>query len=368
MNTALHTWNQLPGEDQPLEPYLREGLQQLLKAAAGARACVVFPAPQEGQPPLTVGQTAAGESCSPEDIPSWEALTSREEPPPAGTLLLSLPGIEGGWLYIEAPHPLDETRRALAATFASLAALLHQTRRWKAAFHTARAEKARYVSVISHELRLPMTSIKGYTDLLLKGMTGALNEMQTNFLGVIRNNVERMSGLISDLSDLSKAESGRLKMQSQAFPLAMQVQKAAESWQEACAGKQQTLHLDLPADLPMVQGDPQRVAQIVSILLKNAHLYTPEGGQITVRARPEGETVRLSVQDTGIGITSEDAECVFEQFFRSDDQRVRDHPGWGLGLSVAQALARLMDGEIGFESAPEAGSTFWVRLPAAKAE
>jgi len=364
MNTALHTWNQLPGDDQPLEPYLRKGLQQLLEATTGRRACLVFPA-QTGQPALTIGQTAAGTPCAPADIPGWERLASGQEPPSDDRLLLSLPGIEGGWLYLEASQPLDESRRALATTFASLAALARETRRWKMAFHMARAEKAQYVSVISHELRLPMTSIKGYTDLLLKGMTGALNEMQTNFLGVIRNNVERMSGLISDLSDLSKAESGRLKMQSQAFPLAMQVQKAAETWQQACAEKKQTLHLELPADLPMVQGDPQRVAQIVSILLKNAHLYTPAGGQITVRASAAGDMVRLSVQDTGIGIASEDAEHVFEQFFRSEDQRVRDHPGWGLGLSVAQALTRLMGGEIGFESKAENGSTFWVRLPAA---
>ncbi len=365
MKTALHIWTQLPEQDQPLETYLTQGLQRLLDVTHGDCALITFPRETEGQVPLEVGQTAQGGTCSPGSIPQWEAYTSGEAQPPQNVLLYPLPGIPGGWLYLGADHPLDDNNRALGAVFASLAALIYENRTLQNDLQAAREDKARFVSVVSHELRLPMTSIKGYTDLLLKGMTGALNDMQTNFLTVIRNNVERMSRLISDISDLSKAESGRLTMQSTAFPLLMQVQKAVEAFQEACEGKKQHLEVDIPGDLPPVQGDPQRVTQITEILLRNAHLYTPEGGSITLRGRLQGEDIRLEVTDSGIGITTDDAARIFEQFFRSEDQRVRDHPGWGLGLSVAQALVHLMDGEIGFESAPETGSTFWITLPVA---
>ncbi len=365
--TALQTWNHLPDESLSLEAYLSAGLRRLVKSTAGRRALLVCPPPEAGGSPLEVGVTAEGASCTPRDIPSWEDYLAGGRTPPPDIVIVPLPDTPGGHLYLEGSAPLDETARTLAHTFGIRAALLCTASRWKTAYAEARKEKAAYVSVVSHELRLPMTSIKGYTDLMLKGMTGTLNEMQTNFLGVIRNNVERMSRLITNLSDLSKAEEGRLKLQISAFPPREAAEKAAAAIRGALEERQQRFVQDIPADLPYVQADPQRVSEILDILLRNAVLYTPEGGEIRLAARQEGNGILLEVSDNGMGITEADAERIFERFFRSEDQRVRDHPGWGLGLSVARMLVELQGGTLTFESRAEGGSTFQVRLPAAPA-
>ncbi len=370
MNTilrALQTWNRLPQEADPLEVSLKVGLRRLVESAGGTRALFVAPAMDEKSPPLEVGLTAEGAPFSTGDIPHWEALLFGEREMPPGVLLLSMQEPPEGRLYLEAGHPLGEAERTLAETFGTIVGLLYEKRRWKAAYEHARKEKSAYVSVISHELRLPMTSIKGYTDLMLKGMAGEVNEMQTNFLGVIRNNVERMSRLIANLSDLSKAEEGRLKLQIAAVAPAEVIQKAIAAMETTLTERKQHLGQDIPADLPRLQADATRVAEILTILLRNAALYTPEGGDIRLTAQEEGEGVLFRVEDTGMGIAEEDAPRVFERFFRSEDQRVRDHPGWGLGLSVAQMLARLQGGRLTFESRPEQGSIFSLWLPAAEA-
>ncbi|HEB66030.1 MAG TPA: HAMP domain-containing histidine kinase [Chloroflexi bacterium] len=368
MNTilrALQAWNRTPEGDETLESYLQAGLRALLESTGGRRALFVAPAMEEGEAPLEVGLTAEGAPLAASDLPEWEALLAGEREIPAGVLLLSMQEPPEGRLYLESAQPLGEAERTLAEAFVTLAGLLYEKRRWQAAYRRARREKASYVSVVSHELRLPMTSIKGYTDLMLKGMAGAVNEMQTNFLGVIRNNVERMSRLIANLSDLSKAEEGRLKLQITSVAPAEVAQKAAAALEETITGREQHFIREVPGDLPNVRADASRLEEILTILLRNAALYTPSGGTIRLTAQSEGEGVAFLVEDTGMGIADDDAPRVFEQFFRSEDQRVRDHPGWGLGLSVARMLARRQGGSLTFETVPEEGSVFRLWIPAA---
>ncbi|RPI22547.1 MAG: sensor histidine kinase [Chloroflexota bacterium] len=226
--------------------------------------------------------------------------------------------------------------------------------------------KAKFVSVVTHELRIPMTSIKGYTDLMRKGMVGPVNDMQTEFLNIIRNNVERMSALVSDLSDISHAESGRLKLQLAPISLPAVITESLNNLRPKIDEKGQTLECDIPEDLPNVNADQSRVVQVMNNLLSNATKYTPQGGKVCVRAYQQGDCVRVEVSDNGIGISVEDQGRLFSQFFRSDDPAVREEPGWGLGLSIAKMLVDLMDGEIGATSALKEGSTFWFTLPVVK--
>jgi signal transduction histidine kinase len=239
------------------------------------------------------------------------------------------------------------------------------------AVQEANQAKSKFVSVVVHELRIPMTSIKGYADLLRQGAVGPINDAQMSFLDVIRNNVNRMSALVSDLSDISRVESGRLALKRDWISLAEQVQQVAGSLGPRIAEKKQSLLVEIPADLPPVYADPHRIAQVLTNLLSNAWKYSPEGGSIRVSAglKPPDSHGRqaawLEVADSGIGIAAEDQARLFTQFFRSEDPAVREQPGWGLGLSVARSLVHLMGGEIGARSTHGRGSTFWVTLPTA---
>jgi signal transduction histidine kinase len=227
----------------------------------------------------------------------------------------------------------------------------------------AKLEKAKFVSVVSHELRLPMTSIMGYTDLLKQGMTGVINEQQLKFLTVIRENVGRMSALISDLSDIYKVESGKLHLEPIALPMRGMVERAVEAHQEELGKKSQRVSIHVAGDLPRVYGDPNRVEQILANLVDNASRYSPEGGEIEIRGKVVGNVIHTSIKDQGIGISKEDQSMLFTQFFRAERTEVREQKGWGLGLSVVKNLVGLMGGEVGFESELEKGSTFWFTLP-----
>jgi signal transduction histidine kinase len=227
----------------------------------------------------------------------------------------------------------------------------------------ANEDKSNFVSVVSHELRLPMTSILGYTDLLKGGQVGEVNQQQVEFLNVIRNNAERMSLLVSDLSDISKIEVGRLHLEPAMVALHGYVQEALTSLRPKLDEKRQAVDVRVPESLPRVYADPNRLTQILTNLISNASKYTPENGKIAVQAQAKDGYVRVTVQDSGIGISEEDQANLFTQFFRSEAAQVREEDGWGLGLSVAKRLVELMGGEIGAESQLGVGSIFWFTLP-----
>jgi signal transduction histidine kinase len=230
----------------------------------------------------------------------------------------------------------------------------------------ANQSKTKFVSVVTHELRIPMTSIKGYTDLLRQQAVGPINEQQLNFLNVVRSNVERMSALVADLSDISRIESGQLKLECNSISLEKYIDEALRNLRPKIGEKGQSLEVDLPLDLPMVRADANRLVQVLNNLVSNAWKYSPAGGKIHLTASREGEFVRLAISDNGIGISEEDQSQLFSQFYRSEDPFVREEQGWGLGLNVSRHLVELMGGTIGVRSAYQAGSTFWFTLPVAK--
>jgi signal transduction histidine kinase len=227
-------------------------------------------------------------------------------------------------------------------------------------------EKAEFVSIVAHELRIPMTSIMGYSDLLKKGALGELNEQQLNFVSVIRENVGRMSTLVTNLSDIYKVESGRLRLEPIALPMRGMVDRTLETFQKKLDKKGQSVAVDIAEDLPKVFADPNRVEQILNNLIENASLYSPEGSQIEIMGKIEGDFIRTSIKDHGLGISLEDQTKLFTQFFRSEQMEVREEKGWGLGLRVVKNLVKLMGGEVGVESELGQGSTFWFTQPLAE--
>jgi signal transduction histidine kinase len=254
---------------------------------------------------------------------------------------------------------------AFLLRLAEHAALALENTRLYRAVHQANLAKSQFVSFVSHELKSPMTSIRGYADLIQQGTVGSVTEQQKEFLTTIVDNVDQMAALVSDLSDISRIETGQLRLQQAEVPLARYIRETATGMRPQMEAKSIKLDLEVPADLPPVWADRTRLVQILTNLLSNAVKYTPAGGKVSVRARVEDEKATVRVVDTGIGMSVEDQAKLFTQFFRSDDPAVRDQPGWGLGLNVTKRLVEIQGGQIGVTSERGKGSTFWFSLPLA---
>ncbi|MGC9469354.1 MAG: sensor histidine kinase [Anaerolineae bacterium] len=239
------------------------------------------------------------------------------------------------------------------------------------ALEAKEAARQAFVSLVAHELRVPMTSIKGYTDLLLKGIVGPVNKAQSDFLTTIRTNVERMAKLLTNLSDINKIDGERLKLAFEPVPVANAIKEVFAALDPIAQEKAQTVTVRVSDALPPLWADRERFVQILRSVLENAVQYTPRGGTITIEAQPVPKKpgqVLISVQDTGIGIPEEEQARIFEMFFRASDEQTREIPGHGLSLHLSKRLAELQGGTIWFESERGSGSTFYLRLPIAASQ
>ena len=226
--------------------------------------------------------------------------------------------------------------------------------------------KSDLISIVSHQLRTPMTSIKGYTDLLYLETVGEINEAQRRFLSIIKSNADRLALLANDLLDISRIESGRIRLNLEFIHISAIIEEIAASLRGQIEEKGLGLKLDMPESLPPIYGDRDRVTQILTNLMDNARRYTRAGGQIIVSAQTKGNFLQVSVADTGIGIAPEDQEKIFGRFYRADHPLVQEVAGTGLGLSIVKAFVEMHGGEIWVESEPGRGSTFSFTLPLAE--
>jgi PAS domain S-box-containing protein len=225
--------------------------------------------------------------------------------------------------------------------------------------------KSAFVSSVSHELRIPMTSIKGYTDLLLMESTGPLNEKQTEFLKIIQDNSGRLTTLVNDLLDISRLETGRMELKLAKVDLSRVTGDVMTALRPGADGKKQALTNEIPDTLPPVLADGDRVAQVLINLIGNAIAYTPDEGHIRVLGRLLDSYVQVDVIDDGIGIALEEQGKIWERFYRSERPEVREQTGTGLGLPIVRSLVELQGGKVWVESQPGDGSTFSLTLPIA---
>lgn len=225
-------------------------------------------------------------------------------------------------------------------------------------------ENAEFWKTAIHELRTPMTSIRGYSDMLSNpSMGGQLNDMQKQLLAVVRTNSRRMENLLSDFSVLNKLRAGvlQIKPKLDTFKnIAMMVQKRTET-QEAELGR--VLNVDVPTGLPMLQTDGEHLSMALHKLVENGLRYSPaEGGHVDLTATADGSTVVISVSDNGIGMTPEEITKLGKPFFRADNDVVRAYKGSGLGVAIAYMLIASLGGQIRVESTPGKGTRWIIRM------
>jgi two-component system sensor histidine kinase/response regulator len=231
--------------------------------------------------------------------------------------------------------------------------------------------KSEFVSIASHELRTPLASIKNAVQLILRGKTGEINENQAKFLQMAERNIDRLTSLLNNLLDLSRIESGKVLVNFEEIGLRGTIEFTLSSFKPQADAKSVKLMMDVPADLPSVYGDREKLEQILTNLIGNAIKFTPEGGEITVSAKPFHENkniVAISVRDSGIGIPEDELEKVFEKFHQVEGSLTRTVTGTGLGLAITKGLVEASHGSIWVESEIGKGSTFTFTLPISEGE
>ncbi|MDF2629323.1 MAG: VicK [Symbiobacteriaceae bacterium] len=222
--------------------------------------------------------------------------------------------------------------------------------------------RTEFVSNVTHELRTPLTSIHGFAETLLEG---ALDDPETarHFVSIIHRESEHLSRLIEDILDLSRIEGGRWKVKREPVHLHDVAADAVGRLTTKAEGLGVDLRIRVPADLPEIEGDSVRLAQVLLNLVDNALKYTPAGGSVTVSAEEAGKLLRVKVTDTGTGIPKADLPRIFERFYRVDKARSRSTGGTGLGLSIVKHIVEAHGGSVGVDSDLGRGTTFYFTLP-----
>ena len=222
-----------------------------------------------------------------------------------------------------------------------------------------------FVANVSHELRTPLTNVRGYAETLMSA-DDIDRDIQMRFLGVISSEADRMTRIVKDLLTLTRLDYNRMEMHMQRMDLRELGQKAAAAMEGQAKSQGLTLTCDLPAEMPAVTGDPERIQQVIINIITNAIKYNKPQGSIAITGGVEAGQVFLRVEDTGIGVPKADLERLFERFYRVDKARSRESGGTGLGLAIAKQIVETHGGRIGFDSEYGKGSIVTLYLPRAK--
>jgi len=223
--------------------------------------------------------------------------------------------------------------------------------------------KSDFTSMISHELRTPLTSIKNAIDIMSTEKTGPLNQNQRRFLDMASRNINRLANLINDVLDLSKIEVGEMRYTFEEIDLSDLLFHMESTFQLQAKDKSIALSLNLTPPLPSIRADSSRIEQVLCNLLSNAVKFTPENGQVVLSAKAAENNLEISVTDTGVGISEEEQNWIFDPYYQAGDQVARASTGTGLGLSIAKQLVEAHGGRIAVECKTGLGSRFSFTLP-----
>lgn len=227
---------------------------------------------------------------------------------------------------------------------------------------TAEASRHDFVSQATHELRTPLTNIRLYVETAQTDGEDD-KELRGECLNVINRESQRLERLVTEMLSVSEIEAGSMTIRKDDVRLDQLFKSLQQDYSGSAAKKNIELRFDLPPKLPAVQGDRDKLTVVIQNLLGNAVKYTPENGEVNVSVDLSATELNIEVRDSGIGISEEDQQHVFEKFYRANDPRLGDITGSGLGLALAHEIVRLHGGEMSVESVLNEGSTFRVALP-----
>lgn len=226
--------------------------------------------------------------------------------------------------------------------------------------------KSSFVSIASHELRTPLTSIKGLIENLLDGLAGQLTERQGFYLSRVHANIERLTRMIGDLLNLSKIEAGIIELKWESVDMPELVTEILDTFQLTAEDKSISLACHQHGEIPLIQGDRDKISQILTNLVHNAIKFTPSHGSISVElSTQEGRTLRVCVTDTGCAVAPDELDIIFDRFVRAKSAP-SGAQGAGLGLAITKHLVKLHGGHIGVTSTLRKGSSFYFTLPIAQ--
>ncbi|USG66201.1 cell wall metabolism sensor histidine kinase WalK [Brevibacillus ruminantium] len=251
----------------------------------------------------------------------------------------------------------------LAQTINTLAGRLERVEQER---HHLEQVRNDFLANVSHELRTPLTAMQGFLEALQDGLVEE-EEARQKYYAVMYSETLHITRLVDDLMDLMKLENNELALAKFPIDVGGVIDKVVLAFRPEAEEKGVEILVEMPEKLPKVYADKDRIAQIMKNLVKNAIKFTDEG-TIRLSARSEAEWVEISVADSGVGISADDQERIWERFFKVDRGRSKKNKGTGLGLAIVKELVELHDGEVTLTSEPGKGSTFSVRLPAMDCE
>ena len=223
--------------------------------------------------------------------------------------------------------------------------------------------KSEFISVVSHQLRSPLSNLRWAIELLTSGRINGVSEKQLEYFKILKENSARMRELVSDLLTVSRLETAKLPLKQKEISLEDLAREIIEELEAFAGASNVKLALKAPKNLPKVFADPSQVRLVIENLLDNAIRYIKEKGKVEMKLERTDKYCRFEIKDTGVGIPKEDQKYIFQKFFRSENVMRYQTQGSGLGLYIAKSIVKRSGGKIGFKSQEGVGSTFWFTLP-----
>ena len=226
--------------------------------------------------------------------------------------------------------------------------------------------KSEFISIVSHQLRTPLSNLGWTIELLMSGKLGKIEAKQTEYFKILKENIGRMAELIKDLLIVSRIETQTLFLKEKRFSLSDMIKELIIEFGPIAKASNVTISFENQKDLPQVMADPFQIRQVIGNLLDNAIRYIKEKGEVKLKLKLERNNFYFEINDTGVGIPQKEKKYIFQKFFRADNAMKYQTQGSGLGLYITKSIIEKSKGKIGFKSQEGQGSTFWFTLPIKK--
>lgn len=223
--------------------------------------------------------------------------------------------------------------------------------------------KSEFISVVSHQLRSPLSNLRWVIELLTSGRLGKIEEKQIDYFKILKENSSRMRELVSDLLTVSRIETATLSLKKKEFSLPDLINKLILEFKPFAKASNVEIEFKFQKDLPKAFADPNQIRQVLENLLDNAIRYIKNKGTVEILLESRGKNFYFEIKDNGVGIPKKDQKYIFQKFFRAENILKHQTQGTGLGLYISKAIVERSRGKIGFKSEENKGSTFWFTLP-----